>query len=90
VDLAPAQALAGVVTLRDGDFVGWRRRRNSAPNKRQPSPTVRWEPAPILQREVFAYLGNAEGGVPKNPFADEPKRTARCERRTRWRMRNTP
>ena len=72
IDLAPAEAMEGVVTVRDGDFVGV-----AAPTALQArqalaaiARTAAWQPAPHpSSREVFDYLrAGARGGVPKNPF----------------------
>jgi len=75
VDLAPAKAMAGVVAVQDGSFVGvaapttFRARQALEALAR----TARWEPAPHPSSlEVFDYLRRrAQGGAAKNPFADD-------------------
>ena len=75
IDLAPAKALKDVVAVQDGEFVGV-----AAPTTFQArkaleaiGQTARWEPAPHpSSREVFDVLRRrAQGGIPKNPFAEE-------------------
>lgn len=75
VDLSPAEAMPGVVAVRDGDFVGV-----AAPMTFRAqqaldaiATTAQWETAPHpSSRDVFDYLRQrVRGGVPKNSFADE-------------------
>jgi isoquinoline 1-oxidoreductase len=86
VDLGPARAMKDVVAVQDGSFVGV-----AAPTTFQArqalaaiAETARWEPAPHpSSREVFAYLRQrAQGGVPRNPFAEEMTRAAKSLRQT--------
>ncbi|MGB7156491.1 MAG: molybdopterin cofactor-binding domain-containing protein [Tepidisphaeraceae bacterium] len=81
IDLAPAQAIDGVVVVRDGDFVGV-----AAPNthiaKRaiaELAKTAKWTPAPHpSSSELFDHLRkNARGGAPANPLADQMKSAAK-------------
>lgn len=75
IDPAPAQALPGVIVVRDGDFVGV-----AAPTLFQAekaiealAATARWESAPHpSSTEIYRVLRErVEGGVPANPFAAE-------------------
>jgi isoquinoline 1-oxidoreductase subunit beta len=75
IDLAPAKAMADVIVVRDGQFVGV-----AAPNSSRTrqalgaiSDTAKWETTPQpSSKDLFAYLRqNAEGGVPRNPFANQ-------------------
>lgn len=85
VDVAPAQAMEGVVTIREGDFVGV-----AAPTTHQArkalsavEATARWEPLPHpSSRDLFDHLrATARGGVPANPFVDRyPDGSQRLER----------
>ena len=75
IDLGPAEAMEGVVAVREGDFVGVAA--GTTFRARQAleaiAATAKWETAPHpSSREVFGYLRErARGGVPKNPFAEE-------------------
>ncbi|HOX01302.1 MAG TPA: molybdopterin-dependent oxidoreductase [Candidatus Paceibacterota bacterium] len=73
VDLTMAQAMPGVVAVRDGSFVGV-----AAPTKQRSREalaaierTAEWAPAPHPSSDdVYDYLRRrASGGVPANPFA---------------------
>lgn len=75
IDLAPARAMKEVVVVQDGQFVGV-----AAPSTARAeealdaiAKTAKWESAPHpSSQEVFAYLRDGvQGGLPKNPFADE-------------------
>jgi isoquinoline 1-oxidoreductase len=85
VDLALAKAMEGVVAVRDGDFVGV-----AAPTSflaqqalAAVAATADWEPAEHpSSREVFDYLRQKAGGVPRNPFAEELARSAKTLRQT--------
>ncbi len=75
IDLAPAQAMKGVVAVRDDQFVGV-----AAPTSylaRQAiealAKTAQWEFAPHPpSKTLFEHLAQkVDGGLPKNPFADE-------------------
>jgi len=73
VDLAPAKAMNDVVAVQDGQFVALLRPRPSMPvspeGDRRHCP-MGARPA-SSSREVFDYLRKkAQGGVPKNPFAE--------------------
>jgi isoquinoline 1-oxidoreductase len=86
VDLAPAQAMDGVVAVRDDDFVGV-----AAPTRHLAekaleaiAATARWDASAHPSSEnLFDYLRDkARGGVPANPFADEIARAAKSLRQT--------
>jgi isoquinoline 1-oxidoreductase subunit beta len=75
VDLEPAKAMKDVVAVQDGSFVGV-----AAPTTfgaRQAleavAATTKWETSPHpSSKELFDHLRkHAQGGVPKNPFAEE-------------------
>lgn len=86
VDLEPAKAMKDVAAVRDGEFVGvaapttFRARQALAAIAR----TAKWEPAPHpSSRQVFDHLRRrAQGGVPKNPFADQLAEARKTLRRT--------
>jgi isoquinoline 1-oxidoreductase subunit beta len=75
VDLAPAQAMEGVVAVRDGGFVGVAAPTTARAQKALDAiaATARWSTAPHpSSAELPAYLrAHAEGGIPANPFAGE-------------------
>lgn len=76
IDTAPAKAMEDVTVVQDGTFIGV-----VAPNSFRAraalaslSATAKWETPPQQpsSKELFDYLRqNAEGGVPRNPFASE-------------------
>jgi len=76
VDFAAAKAMKDVTVVQDGSFIGV-----AAPNSFRAraalvavSDAAKWEAAPMQpsSKDLFDYLRkNAEGGVPRNPFADE-------------------
>ena len=75
IDLAPAQAMKDVTAVQDGSFVGV-----TAPTTflaeqalAAIAATAKWETAPHpSSKAIYDYLrDHAQGGVPKNPFADE-------------------
>jgi isoquinoline 1-oxidoreductase len=75
IDLAPAKEMKDVSVVQDGPFVGV-----AAPTTFRAeqalaavAKTAKWETAPHpSSKEVFAHLRqHAQGGVPKNPLADE-------------------
>lgn len=86
VDLAPAKAMKDVVVVRDGEFVGV-----AAPTTAQArqaleavAKTAKWEPAPHpSSQELYDYLAqHAQGGRPKNPFAEEVAQAHRALHQT--------
>ena len=86
IDLAPAKALPGVVVVRDDQFVGV-----AAPTTLQArqalaalAQTAKWEITPQpSSKGIFAHLRqHAQGGVPKNPFAEEVAQAKRVLRQT--------
>ena len=74
IDLAPARAMKDVVVVQDGSFIGV-----AAPKTFQArqaleaiAATARWKSTSHpSSKELYAYLLEQAGGVPKNPFADE-------------------
>jgi isoquinoline 1-oxidoreductase subunit beta len=86
VDLGPAEKLEGVVTVRDGEFVGVGAPTAFAAEQaiEAIAKTAKWaeEPMPTSD-ELYDYLReHADGGVPANPFADEVKQAAKSLRAT--------
>ncbi|MBM4018488.1 MAG: isoquinoline 1-oxidoreductase, partial [Planctomycetes bacterium] len=86
VDLGPARAMKDVVAVQDGAFVGV-----AAPTTFRAQQaldavarTARWEAAPHpSSKEVFDHLRRrAQGGVPRNPAADELARAHKVLRQT--------
>jgi isoquinoline 1-oxidoreductase len=80
-DLSPAKAMAGVVAVQDGTFVGV-----AAPNTflaeqaiKAIAATAKWETSSHpSSAEVYEYLREAaEGEPPKNPFLEELNQSAR-------------
>lgn len=76
VDLAPVKVMKDVIVVQDGSFIGV-----AAPNSFRANAALaaicgaaKWETAPpqTSSKDLFDYLRkNIEGGVPRNPFADE-------------------
>jgi len=81
VDLSPAQAMTGVVVVRDGAFVGVAASTTFLAEHalRAVAETAKWESAPHpSSREIFDYLRQGvRGGVPKNPHSEELAQAAR-------------
>jgi len=86
VDLAPAQAMEGVVAVRDGEFVGV-----AAPTTFQAeqaleaiAKTAKWEQGEHpSSEELYGYLRErARGGVPRNPHTDELARANKTLKQT--------
>ncbi len=81
IDLAPAEAMGGVVAVRDGQFVGVAAASTSRAEKALDAiaATARWSTAPHpSSAELADYLRtHADGGIPANPFADEVARAAK-------------
>ena len=75
IDLAPAKAMKEVVVVQDGAFVGVAAPTTFMAQKALDAiaETAKWESAPHpSSKELFDYLRqHAQGGVPKNPFAEE-------------------
>lgn len=77
VDLTPAKAMKDIIAVQDDQFVGV-----AAPNSSGAeaalaaiSGTAKWATPPPQpsSKDLFEYLQqNAEGGVPQNPFANDP------------------
>jgi len=86
VNLGKAQAMDGVIVVRDGDFVGVAAPSKLAAGKALDSiaETARWEDAPHPSSgELSNYLrDHARGGVPANPFADEVAKGAKTLKQT--------
>lgn len=85
IDLGPATAMAGVMAVRDGAFVGV-----AAPTTHQAraalaaiAETAQWETTPhVSSREVFDHLRKtAQGGIPANPHADLVSKAAHSLKR---------
>jgi len=75
VELEPAKEMEGVVTIEDGEFVAVAAPTSYAARQaiEAIAQTAKWEAEPLPSSNVlYDYLReNADGGVPKNPFADE-------------------
>ncbi len=83
VDLAPANAMSGVVAVRDGGFVGvaaansWR----AAQALAAVAETARWDspPAETSSAALFDHLrAHAQGGLPDRPMHEEGARALRA------------
>jgi isoquinoline 1-oxidoreductase len=81
VDLAPARAMKDVIVIEDGAFIGV-----AAPTSFQAkqaidaiTKTAQWKHSPqVSSKDLYAHLKDkAQGGVPKNPFADELAKAAK-------------
>src|SRR5262249_32222981 len=87
IDAESAKAIKDVVIVQDGSFVGV-----AAPTAYAASEalaalakTAVWEPAPPhpSSKELYDHLRKrAQGGVPKNPFADEVGKAAKSLKQT--------
>lgn len=86
IDLAPAKAMDGVIAVQDGDFVGVAAPTTHLARKALDaiSKTAQWQPAPpdavsqISSTQLYKTLKkNAQGGEPKNPFADDVAKAAK-------------
>jgi isoquinoline 1-oxidoreductase len=77
VDLAPARAMERIVAVQDGEFVGVVGPSAFAASKaiEAVAKTANWDDVEMPSSdELSAYLrSNAEGGLPRNPFAVEVK-----------------
>lgn len=76
VDLAAVKAMKDVIVVQDGSFVGVAASNSFRANAALAtiSDTAKWETAPPQpsSKDLFEYLReNVEGGVPRNPFADQ-------------------
>ena len=80
VDLAPAQAMEGVVAVHDQNFVAVAAPTTYAAKKAVAAiePSAKWDvPPQISSRDLYDHLRKtADGGVPPNEFADEQKSAA--------------
>jgi isoquinoline 1-oxidoreductase len=85
-DLEPAKKVDGVVAVQDGEFVGVAAPTALAAQKaiEAVAKTAKWEEEQIpASDELYDYLReNADGGVPKNPFADQVAKAAKSLRAT--------
>ncbi len=85
VDSGPAQAMNGVVVVRDGAFVGVAAPKLFLAEKALAAleETASWEPAlHPSSKEIFRYLEeHARGGVPENPFENEVAQAKQVLRR---------
>jgi isoquinoline 1-oxidoreductase len=86
VDLAPAKAMADVVAVQDGSFVGVAAPTTWAAEQALDAieKTAKWEAAPHpSSKELYTYLREkARGGVPKNAFADVVSQAAKSLKQT--------
>jgi isoquinoline 1-oxidoreductase len=86
VDLAPAKAMADVVAVQDGSFIGVAAPTTWAAEQALDAieKTAKWEAAPHpSSKDLFTYLREkARGGVPKNAFADVVAKAAKSLRQT--------
>ena len=86
VDLAPAQAMDGVIAVEDGEFVGVAAATTFAAEQaiEAVAKTAKWDEEQIpSSEELYDYLReHAQGGVPDNPFADEAANAAKSLRAT--------
>jgi isoquinoline 1-oxidoreductase len=86
VELAPAKEMEGVVTVQDGDFVGVAAPTAFAARQAVEAigQTAKWEADQMPSSdELHKYLReNADGGVPKNPFAHEVAKAPKSLRAT--------
>ncbi len=84
IDLAPAKTIAGVVVVQDDQFVGVAAPSSALATKAllALSETAKWETATQpSSKELSAYLRqHAQGGVPSNPFADQPDQAKKLRR----------
>jgi CO/xanthine dehydrogenase Mo-binding subunit len=77
IDLAPARAMRGVVAFQDDQLVGVAAENTSRARAALEAiaKTAKWQTASTPQpssQDLFEYLRqNAEGGMPRNPFATE-------------------
>ncbi|MBM3837775.1 MAG: isoquinoline 1-oxidoreductase [Verrucomicrobia bacterium] len=75
IDLAPARAMKDVIAVQDGPFAGVAAPTTTLAEKALEAiaKTAKWESAPHPSSgELFDYLREqVEGGVPKNPFAED-------------------
>lgn len=85
IDLSPAEAMSGVVVVRDGEFVGV-----AAPTAFQArqaieaiAPTAEWETVSLPSTDVlYDHLRQHADGVPDNPFAEELEQAAKSLKQT--------
>ncbi len=86
VDLAPAEAMPGVVAVRDGQFVGVAAPSSFLATKaiEAIAETAQWEnPPQPSSSELYGYLReHCDGGVPANPFAAELAQAAKVVHET--------
>ncbi|HEX5470940.1 MAG TPA: molybdopterin cofactor-binding domain-containing protein, partial [Lacipirellulaceae bacterium] len=86
VNLAPARAIDGVITVQDGEFVGLAAPTEFAAKKaiEAVAKTARWGEASLPSSDdLYDYLRkNVEGGLPTNPFAADVAKAAKPLRAT--------
>jgi isoquinoline 1-oxidoreductase len=86
VDLAPAEAMEGITAVRDGEFVGVVAPTAFAARQaiEAVSKTAKWDESPIpSSEELYDYLRKmVQGGVPRNPLADEVAKAAKSLKAT--------
>ena len=80
VDVEPARAMAGVVVVKDGDFVGVAAPTSYAARQaiEAIAKTAKWEESPLPPSDtLYDYLREHAEGLRENPFADEVKAAAK-------------
>jgi isoquinoline 1-oxidoreductase subunit beta len=86
VDLGPAKAVDGIVAVEDGEFVGVAGPTAFAAGQaiETVAKTAKWGDVEMPPSDkLFDYLReHVEGGVPKNPFAEETSKGAKTLRAT--------
>jgi isoquinoline 1-oxidoreductase len=86
IDLAPAQAMKDVVTVRDDQFIGIAAPASFLAEKALDAiaKTAKWEPTPHpSSKDLFDYLKqHVPDGVPTNPFGDELSQAKKVLRQT--------
>jgi isoquinoline 1-oxidoreductase subunit beta len=85
VELEPARAMAGVVVVKDGDFVGVAAPTSFAARQaiEAIAKTAKWEESPLPPSDgLFAYLKEHADGLRENPFAEEVKSAPKSLKQT--------
>lgn len=85
VDLGPAKAMADVVAVQDGSFVGVAAPTTWAAEQALDAieKTAKWETSPHpSSKDLFTYLREKARGLPKNAFADVVAQSAKSLKQT--------
>jgi CO/xanthine dehydrogenase Mo-binding subunit len=86
VDLAPAKAMADVVAVQDGAFVGVAASTTHAAEAalEAVAKTAQWEKSPhVSSKEIYEHLArHARNGIPENPFASEVAKAEKSLKQT--------